>query len=96
MSRVDDWWSEKPRRSPAEYACELAQDRFWRDEQQRLVGSHPDWPDSAQFLELEDDLAHAFVLLLSRLGAERRVDFAETFYSERSRYYVGWLLATRA
>src|SRR5439155_941718 len=54
VSRVDDWWSEKPRRSPAEYAGELAQDRFWRDEQLRLIGTHPDWPDVAQFLELED------------------------------------------
>jgi hypothetical protein len=45
-------------------ANELAQERFWRDEQQRLISSHRDWPDAAQFLELEDELAHAFVLVL--------------------------------
>ena len=91
MSRVDDWWSEKPRRSPAEYACELAEDRFWRDEQRRLIATHPDWPDAAQFLELEDELAHGFVLVLSRLPASRRADFAGTFYAERSRGHAGWV-----
>jgi hypothetical protein len=65
------------------YACELAQDRFWRGEQQRLIGSHRDWPDAAPFLELEDELAHAFVLVLSRFPAKRRGDSAKTFYSER-------------
>jgi len=91
VSRVDDWWSEKPRRSPAEYACELAQDGFWRDERQRLIGSHPDWPDAARFLELEDELAHAFLLVLSRPPAERRADFADSFYSERPRDDAGWI-----
>jgi hypothetical protein len=42
-------------------------------------------------LELEDELAHAVLLVLSRLPAERRPDFAEAFYRERSRNRAGWV-----
>jgi hypothetical protein len=73
------------RRSPAEYACELARDRFWRDERRRLMATHPDFPDVAMFLQLEEEVAHALVLVLSRLPEERRQPFAEGFFEERAR-----------
>jgi hypothetical protein len=82
MGRVDAWWSENPRRSPAEYAVELARDRFWRDEQQRLLGTHPDFPDVAILLDLNEELAHALLLTLSRLPEERRKPLAEAFFDE--------------
>jgi hypothetical protein len=83
MSRFDDWWEEEPRRSPAEYATELARDRFWRDEQQRLIGTHPDFPEIAMLLELNEELAHALVLVLSQLPEDRRKPFAHVFFDER-------------
>jgi hypothetical protein len=67
----------------AEIACSLARDRFWRDERLRLIGTHPDWPDAADALELDEALAHALVLVLSRLPESRRRGFAEAFYEER-------------
>jgi hypothetical protein len=67
----------------AEIACSLARDRFWQDEQLRLIGTHPDWPDAADALELDEELAHALVLVLSRLPESRRRGFAEAFYEER-------------
>ena len=85
MSRVDDWLSEEPRRSPAEYATELAGDRFWRDEQQRLIGTHPDFPEATWLLDLNDELAHGVLLVLSRLPEERRRPFADVFFAERRR-----------
>jgi hypothetical protein len=83
MSRFDAWWAEKPRRSPAEYATELARDRFWRDERQRLLGTHPDFPDVEMLLDLNEELAHGLVLALSRLPKERRRPLAEVFFDER-------------
>src|SRR6266849_322539 len=83
MSRFDVWWSEVPRRTPAEYATELARDRFWRDEQLRLIGTHPDFPEVVMFLDLNEELAHGLVLTLSRLPKERRQPFAEVFFDER-------------
>jgi hypothetical protein len=74
------WWSEEPRRSPAEYAAELARDRFWRDEQRRLIGTHPDFPEVLMLLDLSEELAHGLVLILSRLPEERRKPFAEVFF----------------
>jgi hypothetical protein len=71
------------RASPAELACDLARDRFWRDEHRRLIGTHPDWPDAAHFLELSEELAHALVLVLSRLPAAVRREFADDFYELR-------------
>ncbi len=82
MSRIDRWWSEEPRRSPAEYATELARDRFWRNEQQRLIGTHPDFPDAATLLGLNEELAHGLVLTLSRLPEDRRQPFAQVFFDE--------------
>jgi hypothetical protein len=67
----------------AEIACSLARDRFWQDEGLRLLGTHPDWPDAADALELDEELAHALVLVLSRLPESRRRGFAEAFYEER-------------
>lgn len=91
MSRIDKWFSDRPRRRPAEIACLLARDRFWRDERRRLVGTHPDLPDVAMLLELEEELAHGFVLMLGRLPAEHRASFAEAFYEKRSRAHAGWV-----
>jgi hypothetical protein len=39
----------------------------------------------APLLELEEELAHALVLVLSRLPKSRRRDFADVFYDERRR-----------
>lgn len=86
MSRADTWWSEEPRRSAAEYACELAGDRFWRDPTRRLIGTHPDFPDVAWLLDLDVNTAHALVLSLSRMPEERRESFAEVFFEERGRW----------
>jgi hypothetical protein len=83
MSRIERWLEEKPHRPPAEIACLLARDRFWKDERLRLIGTHPDWPDAAWLLDLDDELAHAIVLVLSRLTATRRRGFADVFYEER-------------
>src|ERR671930_673548 len=81
MSRMDRWFAERP--SPAEIACALAGDKFWRDARLRLIGTHPDWPDAAFLLRLDEAVAHAFVLVLSGLPAARRRDFAEAFYARR-------------
>lgn len=83
MSRIDRWFSEQPRRPAAEIACLLARDRFWRDERGRLIGTHPDWPDAAHLLDLDEELAHTIVLVLSQLPAARRRGFADVFYEER-------------
>jgi hypothetical protein len=83
MSPVEDWWTEEPRRPPAAYACELAKRRFWRDEQRRLIATNHDLLAVAPLLELEEELAHALVLVLSRLPASRRRGFADVFYDER-------------
>jgi hypothetical protein len=85
MSPVEEWWSEEPRRPPAAYACELAKRRFWRDEQRRLIATNHDLVEVAPLLELEDELAHAVVLVLSRLPAKGRREFADVFYEERPR-----------
>jgi hypothetical protein len=87
MPPVEDWWSEEPRRPPAAYACELAKRRFWRDEQRRLIATDHDLLVVAPLLELEEELAHALVLVLSRLPKSRRRDFADAFYEERSLAY---------
>jgi len=83
MSDRDDWFSENPRRAPAEYALELARDPFWREEQERLIGTHPDFPDVAWLLNLNEELAHGLLLVLSRLPEEGRGSFAEVFFDER-------------
>src|SRR5262249_37633193 len=66
LSRMEQWFAERPRRPASEYACELAGDRFWRDERGRLIGMHPDWPEAAFLLGLREEIAHALVLALSR------------------------------
>jgi hypothetical protein len=83
VSRIDRWFQERPRRPPAEIACLLARDRFWRDDQRRLIGTHPDWPDAAELLDLGEELAHAVVLVLSQLPEALRRDFADAFYGGR-------------
>ena len=67
--------------APADYACTLASSRFWRDERQRLIGTHPDFPEAAMLLERPQELAHALVLVLSRLPKTERPRFAERFYA---------------
>jgi len=88
LSPVEDWWSEEPRRPPAAYACALAKRRFWRDEQRRLIATDHDLVVVAPFLELEEELAHGLVLVLSRIPAARRRAFADAFYEERARSRV--------
>jgi hypothetical protein len=78
-----DWFWEEPRREPGEYAVDLARDRFWRDEQKRLIGTHPDFPDAAWLLDLNEELAHGLILVLSRIPEERRWSFADLFFAER-------------
>jgi hypothetical protein len=80
---MDGWLSEEPRRSPAEWATDLARDRFWRDARRRLIGTHPDFPDAAMLLGLNEELAHGLVLILSRLPEDSRQPFAEAFFDER-------------
>lgn len=81
MSSREEWF-EEPLRSPAEYAVELARDRFWRDERQRLIGTHPEFPDVVYLLQLSEELAHGLLLVLSRLPEERQAPFAEIFFAE--------------
>jgi hypothetical protein len=84
VSRIDRWFSEEPPRPPAEIACLLSRGRFWRDERQRLIGSHRDWDEGADYLlGLPSELGHALVLVLSRLPAARRRPFADAFYEHR-------------
>lgn len=84
MHRLEKWFEERPRRTPAEYACALARDAFWRDERARLITAHPDWPDAAYLLGLGDDVAHALVLVLSRMPAADRLPFAQSFFDRRA------------
>jgi hypothetical protein len=84
MTRVDEWWSEQPRRDPAEYALELARARVWRDER-RFVRTVADVEDSATLLELDAGFAHALVLVLTQLPEAARRPFAESFYAQRAR-----------
>jgi hypothetical protein len=89
VSRVERWFSEEPRRPPAEIACSLARGRFWRDERQRLIGSHRDWDEGADYLlGIPPELGHALVLTLSQLPTARRRPFADAFY-ERQRSTPG-------
>jgi hypothetical protein len=81
MSRIESWFEERAPR--AKIASALARDRFWRDEHRRLVATHPDFPDAARLLGLEAELAHAFLLVLSRLPAGSRTAFAREFYERR-------------
>jgi len=84
MSRIDEWFSEEPRRPPAEIAFLLARNRFWKDERQRLIGTPRDWPEVAELLlDLTEELAHAFVMVLSRLPPAHRRGFADAFYEQR-------------
>ncbi len=85
VTRRAEWYSEEPRRPPAEYACRLAGDRFWRDGRLSLIGTHPDFPDIADLIELGEEVAHALVLVLSRLPKRQRRAFADAFYAGRPR-----------
>jgi hypothetical protein len=84
VSQIEKLFSEEPRRPPAEIACLLARSRFWKDERRRLIGTHRDWPDAAYLLDLEEELAHAFVMVLSRFPAADRRVFADAFYEQRT------------
>jgi hypothetical protein len=83
MSRIDQWLSENPDLSAPELACRLARDRFWKDEQQSLIRTHPEMPDAAYMLGLDEEVAHALLLVLSRLRASERQAFAQAFYEQR-------------
>ena len=65
----------------SERACELARHRFWKDDLRRLIGTHPEWPDAGWDLDLPEELAHALVLVLSRLPENHRRGFADSFYA---------------
>jgi hypothetical protein len=84
MDRVGRWYSERPRRSPAEYALELTRLRGWRDVERSFIESVDDLWELDEFLNLDSELAHAFVFVLSTQPAARRRDYAERFYSERT------------
>src|SRR6476620_268103 len=94
MSRIERWWSEDPRRPPAEYACLMARDRFWRDPQRRLIALHPDLDGDSfyaeQLLSADALLSHALALSLSRLPVEARRGFADAFYAERRSRRPAW------
>jgi hypothetical protein len=79
------WLDEQSRRSPTEYGCDLARDRFWRDGRRALLATHPDFPDVTLLLEVDEIVAKALLLVLSRLPQERRQPFAEAFYELRRR-----------
>lgn len=81
--RFAEWVEQDPTPPRPEIACRLARARFWRNGNERFTGTHPDWPDAAYFLDLEETFAHAFVLLLSVLPASDRLAFAEAYYDVR-------------
>lgn len=81
--RVGKWWSEQPRRPPAEYATLLARMRVWRDVQRSFLVSVPDLWDVDALLELDVELAHALVFVLSRVPAAQRRELADRFYENR-------------
>ena len=47
-----------------------------------MIGAHRDWPDVAYLLRLDEDIAHALVLVLSRLPASKRRALADAFFDE--------------
>jgi hypothetical protein len=69
--------------APAELAARLARARVWQDER-RFVRTVPAVEDAAPLLELDERLAHAFVLVLSQLPVATRQPFAERFYAART------------
>jgi hypothetical protein len=82
MPGLDEWFSERPRRRPAEYAAELARGRVWSSGR-RFISTVPAVEEAAPLLGLEPELAHALVLVLNRLPAAERAPFAERFYDSR-------------
>jgi hypothetical protein len=84
MDRVGRWYSEPRRRHPAEYALELAELRVWRDVERSFIESVPDLWELDEFLELDSELAHAFVFALSRQPGAHRRELAERFYAART------------
>jgi hypothetical protein len=75
---------------PAELALRLARDRFWQGAQLRLIATHPKWPEAAWDLGLPEEVAHALVLVLSRLPEAERGEFAEEYFASRSRVLQWW------
>jgi hypothetical protein len=87
--------SDQPPLEPAEYARVLAADRFWRDPLERLIGTHPEFPDAAEPLDVDDEVAHGLLLVLSRLPESRRAAFARAFSEQRERTETGGLRRER-
>jgi hypothetical protein len=79
---VDLWW-ELPRRTPAEYALELAGYEPFERDARMFIATIPDIEEGAEFLDLGPEVAHALVLALSSLPDELRPGLAERFYEER-------------
>ena len=76
-------WHRPDSATRAKRACEVARDRFWKDDLRRLIGTHPRWPDVGWDLGLPEELAHALVLVLSRLPERDRRGFADAFYAAK-------------
>lgn len=83
MGSAYDTWSERPRRPPAEYALRLARKRAWQDVERCFIATVADAEEAAPLLELDVELAHALVLVLTRLPQADRRAFAEAFYARR-------------
>jgi hypothetical protein len=76
---VDLWW-ELPRRTPAEYALELAGYEPFERDARMFIATIPDIEEGAEFLDVGPEVAHALVLALSSLPDELRPGLAERFY----------------
>lgn len=81
VGSVEDWWAEHPRRAPAAYAVELADDPFWGDPDVRLIASHPELEEAAPLLDAPVEVAHALALVVARLPVASRRPFADRFYA---------------
>jgi phytoene dehydrogenase-like protein len=83
---VGAWWHEKPRRTPAAYACALAAANVLPRDERLFLETSPDVEEIAsELLRLETELAHALLLVLHVLPPADRRAFAAAFYSGRRR-----------
>ena len=95
VDRVEKWYSERPRHPPAEYATRLTSLRIWRDVERSFITSVPDLWDVHHFLDLDLELSHALVFVLSRHPAARRRELADRFYARRTGHWPSAPDATR-
>lgn len=83
MPDHDDWWAERPRRPPGDYATRLARKRVWRNVDHCFIATVPDIQETEGLLQLDVEMGHALVFVLSRLPAASRRRVADGFYSLR-------------